>query len=196
MTATRSALERLQLALDERRLVRIARSLPFADDDDVYILAIGAKWFLTVKVVDGGYFDGFHAMRMRDVKKVSRKKFFDEQLSTQLNVWPPELPAQPIDLDSTSSLLATVGANDVIFGVEKERQRRAMWIGVLHGVHEGTLWLRELDVKARWGTRPVSYKLSKITSVSWGGRYMGALELSAGERPAYPPRLEESATQP
>jgi hypothetical protein len=192
MAPTRTILEQLHAALDERRLVLIERSLPFADRVDVYILAIGGKWILTVKVVDGGYFDGYFAVRLRDISRVSRHKDFAVRLAPKVNPWPPQLPAKPIDLESTSGLIGTVAADGSIFGIEKDRQRRAMWIGIIDEVHDGVLWLWELDTKARWSKRPRGYKLAKITSVAWGGRYIGALELSSGERPGPAPRLGET----
>lgn len=191
MTPTREVRERLQAALDERHLVRIERSPRFANHNDVYVLAVGSKWVLTIQVVDGGYFDDYRVVRLRDITKVSPHKGFAVEFATTVNVWPPQLPAHAIDLESTNGMLGTVGANGVIFGIEKERRRSAMWIGILDEVHDGTLWLRELDTKARWRKRPRGYRLARITSVSWGGRYMGALEASAGERPASAPRLGE-----
>jgi len=193
MPSTRDVRARLQRALDKQQLVRIERSLPFAYRDDVYVLAIGEKWFLTIRVVDGGYFDGYEAMRLRDLKRVWRQRHFDEQTSTQLNPWPPSQPERKIELDSTRGLVLSVGASDVVFGIEKERQRSAMWIGTLDEVAGGMVWLNELDMKARWSKDPRGYKVAKITAVTWGGRYMAALERSAGAKPAPSPRLGESA---
>ena len=189
MPSTRDVRARLQRALDERQLVRIERSLPFSDRDVGYVVAIGAKWFLTVSVVDGGHFNGYAAMRLRDLKKVVRDRSFAVNAWRLLNDAPPTAPAAPIELGSTTGLLVSAGANLAVFGIEKQRQRRAMWIGTLDEVHDGMLWMRELDTKARWSKRPRGYRLAKITSVSWGDRYMDALAMSASEPPASAPRL-------
>jgi hypothetical protein len=184
-SSTRRKLER---ALADRRLVRIDRRLRFADREDGFVVAVGAKWLLLQREVDGGHPDGYLAMRLRDVRAVRKDRSFASKAARALPTWPP-LPPAAIELDSTAELLASVGADERLFGVEKERERSALWIGRLDRIDEKKLWLRQLDPKAKWHTKPVGYKFGDITAVTFGDRYTRTLELAAGE-----PRVAEKVT--
>ncbi len=177
--------EKLEQALAEQRLVRIERTLEFADREDGFVVAIGATWLLLNRVVDGGHPDGFLAMRVRDVRAVRKDRSFARKVARALPSWPPVAPSTVL-LDNTRELLGSIGSDHRLFGVEKQRERRAMWIGQLESLGEKRAWLHELDTKARWRKKPVGYKLSAITSVMFGDRYLASLALAAGE-----PRIAE-----
>lgn len=181
-TSTR---EKIEQALAEQRLVRIDRRLEFADREDGFVVAVGAKWLLLHREVDGGHPDGYLAMRLRDIRAVRNDKSFASTAARALPSWPPLAPSG-IDLDSTAQLLASIGADDRLFGVEKERERSALWIGRLERLDDNKLWLHEVNPKAKWGKKPVGYKFGDITAVVFGDRYLRTLELAAGE-----PRVAE-----
>ena len=177
--------EKLEQARVTQRLVRIDRKLEFADREDGFVVAVGAKWLLLNCVVDGGHPDGFLAMRVRDVRAVRKDRSFARKVARALPSWPPVAPSNVL-LDSTSELLGSIGSDHRLFGVEKQRERRAMWIGRLESLDEKKAWLLELDTKARWRKKTTGYKLGAITSVMFGDRYLASLELAAGE-----PRVAE-----
>lgn len=177
--------ERLERALAERQLVRIDRRLDFADREDGFVVALGTKWLLLNRVVDGGHPDGFLAMRRRDVRSVTRDRSFATTVAQTLPSWPPTAPVG-IDLDSTAGLLASLEGVDGLIGVEKQRERRALWIGRLAGVDGKRLTLRELDTRARWRKKPTVYKLGELTSVQFGDRYIASLELAASAAAVQP----------
>lgn len=180
--------EKLERALAEQRLVRIVRRLEFADREDGVIIALGRKWLLLHRVVDGGHPDGYLAMRVRDVKAVHDDKSFASKAAKALPSWPPFAPPG-ISLESTAELLASIGADQRIFGVQKERERSALWIGRLAGLDEKKVWLHEVNPKAKWGKNPVGYKFGDISAVTFGDRYLRTLELAAGQ-----PRIAEPVT--
>jgi len=182
MSSTR---EKLQRALSDQRLVRIERRLDFADREDGFVVAIGAQWLLLNRVVDGGHPDGFLAMRVRDVRAVRKDRSFARKVARALPSWPPVAPSSVL-LDSTTELLASIGSDHRLFGIEKQRERRAMWIGQLERLDEKKAWLHELDTKAKWRKKTVGYKLGAITSVIFGDRYLASLALAAGQ-----PRIAE-----
>jgi hypothetical protein len=178
MSSTREKLER---ARAEQRLVRIERRLQFADRHDGFVVAVGAKWLLLRRAVDGGHPDGFIAMRLRDVKSVSRDHSFSSSVARSLASWPPTAPSG-VRLDSTAELLASVGADGQLVGIERESLRSALWIGQVVEVKNKRLWMHELDTKARRSKKAAAYALKDITCVMFGDRYLGSLALAASER--------------
>jgi len=177
MGRTRDKLER---ARAEQTLVRITRDLMYSDIETCVVVSVGAKWVLVRSVVDGGYLDGFSAFKIRDITAVKRDTSFAVTSLRLLPGWPPSPLDWAIDLDSLVELVASVGAQGRIFGLEKERQRRALWIGTLDAVDEKWLWLNELTPQGRWKKkRPLGYRIKAITKISFGGRYMSALQLAA-----------------
>ncbi|WP_395641077.1 hypothetical protein, partial [Pseudolysinimonas sp.] len=131
MGSTRHKLEK---ALAEQALVRISRDLMYADTETCIVVAIGAKWALVRSVVDGGYLDGFSALRIRDITAVKKDRSFAVTALRLLPGWPILPLGSSLDLDSLVGLVQSVGAEGRLFGLEKERQRRALWIGTLDEV--------------------------------------------------------------
>jgi hypothetical protein len=177
MSSTR---EKLQRALSEQRLVRIDRTPQFAETEVGFVVAIGARWLLIARVVDGGHLDGYLAMRLRDITRVYRDRSFASRVARSLPSWPPTAPAD-VMLDSTESLITSVGAGQRLFGIEKQHERRAMWIGQLEDLDAKHVWLHELDLQAEWSRQPIGYRRRAVTSVTFGDRYLGALALVAGQ---------------
>jgi len=181
-----STRDKLEKALAEQTLVRIERSLEFADREDGIVVAIGSRWLLLHRVVDGGHPDGYLAMRVKDVRAIRKDRSFARKVARALPSWPPVAPSHVL-LDSTGELLSSVGEHHRLFGIEKQHERRAMWIGQLEGLDLKKAWLHELDTRAKWRKKPVGYKLGAITSVMFGDRYLASLALAAGE-----PRIAET----
>lgn len=175
MASHRKIRRALDAAMAAQQLVSIERSLKFADRIDGFVVAIGAEWVLIQRTIDAGHFDAHRAIRTRDVSKVRDDSSFEGRMSRLLPEWPPKPPADGIDLDSTSGVLRTIG-NGGLVAIEKEREREAMWIGLIESVTKKWLWLLEIDPKAQWEPAPLGYKLKAITSISVGGRYLAGLQ--------------------
>lgn len=178
--------EKLEKALAAQTLVRIDRKLKSADRYDGFVVAIGTKWVLLQREVDGGHSDGYLAVRLRDVMRVSRDRSFSARVAKTLPSWPPVSPSG-IALDRTKELLASAGAGRLLIGIEREALRNgAMWIGQFVNVGDKRLWMNELDTKARWRKKQRGYRLKDITTVQFDGRYLASLELAADK-----PRIAE-----
>lgn len=171
-------LEKLERALNSHLLVCVERKLPFADSEDGFVVAIGSKWMLLQRVADGGNPDGYVAMRVKDVRRVRRDRSFAPTVARALPSWPPVAP-KGIRLDDTSALLGSVATCSPLFGIEKQRERRAVWIGQLDRIADKKLWLLELNTKAKWLKKPEAHRFNEITSVAFGDRYLSSLALAA-----------------
>jgi len=180
---------RLQNAWDSMTHVRIERRPRHADRIDGYVVGIGAKWALVARLMDGGYFDGFSAIRLRDIRDVDRDRSFQGSFARTQPEWPPTAPG-PIDLDSTSGVIRSLAATAPLIGIEKENERSAMWIGEVVDLQRGGVQLREVRPDARWRTKQLWYELSAVTTASVGSHYLTGL--AAVSLPAVPAIHEAS----
>lgn len=182
-------LAKLHAAAADHRAVRLIRSPRHADDVEAVVLAIGLKWVLCAEVVEAGYLDKTMAFRIDDIRSVEPAGGFSDRALALLSPWPPELPVRPIRLDRTRDLLADLGADVVLVGLEEERDHDAMWIGEVALIERRRVWLHEIQPDATWEGEPVAYRLRAITAISAGGRYMTALREVGGVAPPLPPRV-------
>jgi len=164
------------------RLVRIERSLRFADPVDGFVIQVGTKWVLVAKVSDGGYFDGHVALRIRDIERVKANRSFASVHVLTEPEWPPGFP-RPVGLDDTAVVLRDLDASDSLIGIQNEQERSAIWIGRLDEILGKWVYLREVRTDASWHESPLGYKLKSITSVEIGTRYLVALAQVAGAEP-------------
>ena len=177
---TRAKLARAQR---DHSLVRIERSLKHADHIDGFIVDVGARWCIVQGTREGGYFDGYSAFRLQDVKKIHRRKHdFAEQFARTLPTWPPSSP-QPFELDSAVSVIRGMGARNSLIGIEREGRRSAIWIGRLSAVAHKWTWLLEVRPDGSWREEPLGYKTKQITLVSIDSMYQRALTVVAGSAP-------------
>jgi hypothetical protein len=184
MAISRALRAKLERAAEEQTLIRVARKLKFATGYlEGYVLHVGLGWAVLAKVVDGGWFDGQVAFRLKDVSAVKKHKGISASFSKTRPEWPPSSPFGGATFDDVEQVLDAFGADGNMFGIEKEAERKALWIGVLDEVWPKWLWLQEVDFTGRWKTKPLGYKLNAITTVSSGNRYMHALREVAGPPP-------------
>ncbi|MFJ8894232.1 hypothetical protein ACIRCZ_06580 [Leifsonia sp. NPDC102414] len=90
---------------------------------------------------------------------------------------------QDFPADSTAEVLRAFSARSSLIGIEKERERSAMWIGEVDGIASKRVWLTEVRRDATWHAQPLGYRLRAITAVSIGTRYLRALAEVAGPAP-------------
>ncbi|MFJ2550574.1 hypothetical protein [Microbacterium sp. NPDC087591] len=147
------------------------------------MLRVGAAWALLAQVSDGGYFDGLIAFRVVDVTRVSRDLSFATTFAQTQSQWPPAVPFE-IDLDSTEGLLRGTGAGGRLIGLQKEKERDALWIGKFDAIARRFAYIHEVRPDATWHPEPLGYKTKAITAVQFGTRYFDALSAIAGAGPA------------
>lgn len=171
---------KLSRALRNRTMVRIVRSLKHAVAIDGLIVAVGESWGVIQGTREGGYFDGYSAFRLKDIKKVRVcTNDFANQFSRTLPTWPPHCP-KALQLDSSVSVVRSMAASSGLIGIEREGRLSAIWIGRLKGV--GPQWTRLFEVgpDGSWDEEPSGYKTKQITLVSIETMYQRALAVVAG----------------
>lgn len=168
----RGALERATTSLE---LVRIKRRPRNVERIDGFVVSVGRKWALIQATSDGGYLDGFVAIRVRDVVKVRTDRSFQGRFARTQPLWPPAPPAG-VDLDRTRGLIESMARLAPLIGIEQERRAEdTQWIGVPVAYGRGRLVLHEVGPDATWHEEPFGFKLRRITRVEVGNRYKAAL---------------------
>ncbi|TFC05047.1 hypothetical protein E3O42_04115 [Cryobacterium adonitolivorans] len=187
MGTTKRIRKRLGDAIGDQRIVRIERKLKFADRIDGFVVLVGKRWALVARSSDGGFFDGYIAFRIRDVKRIKPDRTFESAYARTRPEWPPRYPSA-LRLNSTADLLQGLGLSGALLSIQKEKERAAMWIGTVDEVGEKYVYLHEVRPDATWHSSPLGYKLKAITSVEVGTHYLVGLAGIAGS--ADTPRTE------
>jgi hypothetical protein len=182
MISARNARRKLDESIGSQYLLRIDRHPLHAGHVQGFVVGIGKKWALLAQTMDGGYFDGYVAFRVADVSRIRRDHTFESTFAQTQPEWPPSVPFD-IDLDKTVNVISALAANAPLVGIQKEREREAIWIGVLYQSDRKRVWLHEVRPNASWHKRPLSYRLKAVTSVMTGDRYLTGLSSMAGSPP-------------
>ena len=169
-------------AADAQAIVRIERSPKYADRLVGLVVEVGSKWALMARIVDGGYFDGFVAFRVKDVKRITADGSVAAAFAKISPEWPPSYSA-PLDLDSTVGVLEGLGHGGHLLGIQKEMERKALWIGTLDEIRGRFVYLHEVRHDGMWHPEPLGYRVKAITSIEVGLRYFSALTAVAGAGP-------------
>ncbi|KQZ24398.1 MULTISPECIES: hypothetical protein [unclassified Microbacterium] len=169
----------LQRAQDTKSILRIERKPKFADRVDGIVLRIGEQWILMAQTADGGYFDGYVLLRLRDVARLTPDETFAHEFVRFQPEWPPSFPFD-VDLDDTASALSGFARQGELVGIQKENERSAIWIGTPDDVTSRYIYLNEVRPDATWHPRPLGYKLRSITMAEVGTRYLIGLSEVAG----------------
>lgn len=177
--------KRLAAALAEQAMVRIDLHPRHSERVDGFVVGIGKKWGLVAATMDGGYFDGYQAFRLKDVDRVRRDTSFEGRFARTQPEWPTAPP--PVDLDSTVGVVTSLGAWSPLIGIEKANERSAIWIGTLHKAGRKWVWLDEIAPDGSWAAEPLGYRTQRITNVRVGTHYLTALAEVAGDKPTSPP---------
>ncbi|WP_449407854.1 hypothetical protein [Microbacterium maritypicum] len=158
------------------------RSPKFADRLDGFAVSVGAEWALLAQTSDGGFFNGYVAFRLRDVSRIDRDTTFETAFSRTRPEWPPAVPG-PIDLDSTVGVLAGLARISPLVAIQKDKERSAIWIGLLTGLSKRAVDLREVRPDATWHSFPRRHRLGAITTVEVSTHYLRGLTAIAGVDP-------------
>ncbi|MGZ4454059.1 MAG: hypothetical protein ACXVDH_05855 [Nocardioides sp.] len=149
-----------------------------------FVVGLGEKWALLQATRDGGYPDGYVAIRIDSVKNVSEDATFEGAYARTLAQWPPTSP-DGVELDGTKRLIRSLVRFAPILGIEQEgRWPDCQWIGAVVGFHQGDLGLHEVTPRATWRKRPSAHKVRRITKVVLSNGYQTALAEMAGDPPS------------
>jgi hypothetical protein len=177
---------KLAEAMRAMEMVRIDRTPKYADRTDGYVVQIGKSWVLIAKIADGGFFDGFEAVRVKDVGRVRRDRSFESVHARTQPEWPPAYP-RPIGLNDVRDVLRDLDSSASLIGIQREgKVRSAKWIGRLDEILGKWAYVHEVRPDATWHDAPLGYKLTSITSVEIGSRYLVALGEIGGTEPPSP----------
>jgi len=182
MPSTKKIRARLTGVIGEYRMIRVDRAPKFADRLNGFVVAVGEEWALIAQSSDGGFFNGFIAFRVSDVKRIKCDRTFETAFAKTQPEWPPVCPYE-VALDSTKDVLEGLGRGGALIGIQKDNERSAIWIGRLEEVRRRVAYLHEVRPDATWHPAPLGYKLKAITTVEVATHYLQGLAAIAGTGP-------------
>ena len=174
------ARRRLREALDSHSLVRIRLTPKHADRLSGFVVGIGDEWALLALTMEGGYFDGYMAFRLKDVDRIRNDSTFEGRFARTQPQWPPTAP--PVDLDSNVGVVKSLASSSRLIGIETADQRSAIWIGTLIRVGRTWTWLHEVESDGTWQNQPLRHKTRRITNVQVDTHYLTALAQTAQDQ--------------
>lgn len=172
--------------MEDQRLVRLTRGIARSDKIDGFVVAIGKSWLLLAALDPNIYLNGFIALRLSDLSKVTRRRdneTFVRRALMARDQWPPSGP--PVNLDSMGELIRSASANSGLITIHvEERDTTVCYIGHPVKVTERSVQLLEITPSAQWEDRPTKWAFTDITRVEFGGGYEDALAIVGGSPPA------------
>lgn len=176
------AIDKLRAAQESAEMVRVYRGFRHDYPLDGFVVGVGRKWAALALTIDGGFFDGHVALRLRDVKRVTRDRSFQSRFSRLQPEWSAMLKPG-FDLDTTLEVLRSFSAHSPLISIAKERDSSAMWIGEFLGANGKWIGLHEVLVDASWRKHPYAHKRSEVDTISIDSHYLTALLAVAGRAP-------------
>ena len=173
--------ERLRAFMRSGALIQFTR--PFESGRALgYVRNVGREFFLMSIVSDGCRFDGFQAIRLRDVRRLKPHRW-SAFVESALKARRERRPRKPkVSVASLSALLSTAGRRFPLVSIHRERHYpNECQIGRVIRVARGRVSLLLIDPGARWDDSTASYALREITRVDFGGTYEDALYRVGGD---------------
>lgn len=172
-------------ARDEQSYVQLDLVSRKGQHVDGFVVAVGQKWVLVQRTMDGGFFDGYVVLRLREIRRVRLSTSFQGVFARSQPEWPPAAPPgmASMDLDRTRGVLEAMSARGGMFGIERDLKRDATWIGVFDEVVKQYLYLWEVGPDATWADEPLGYKIRSITMIVFEDHYQRGLASVAGPAP-------------
>jgi hypothetical protein len=176
------AIGKLRAALESSDMVSVYRDFRHDYPLDGFVVGIGRRWAALALTIDGGYFDGHVAFRLRDVKKVTRNRSFQSRFSRLQPDWPAMLETG-FDLNTTVETLRSFSARSPLLSIAKDGDSSAIWIGEFLATNRKWIGLREVLVDATWRKHASAHRRSAVDTISIGSHYLTALSAVAGRAP-------------
>ncbi len=178
---------RLRKSLRERRMVRIKFEPKHIRPASGYVVALGDSWGLLAMTMDGGYFDGYRAFRLSDIRRARWDTSFESRFAATRPEWPPVSPE--VDLGSTARVIESLAASFPLVSVEHRDGHGLLWIGRPLLVGPKRVVLHEVRPDGTWYDEPHNYTIRPIFSVEVGTHYLVALNEVCDPRPDVRPDL-------
>lgn len=174
----------LDSAMVSRRLVRLSRKRGW-DDIGGIVVGVGPEWVLISIEVDAG-FDGFSAVRIRDIRTVTRMRsssFVKKALALERH-WPMPVP-DDVDMSTSQGLVETIASQFPLLTIAYEGQHPdEVLVGAAVEIRRQSFRLLEITPKAKWGSRQNRWPYKVITRMEFGGPYANRLYAVGGRHPA------------
>ena len=127
--------KKLHQARTKRAYVRVERALKISVGFlEGFVVGVRKEWSLLAQTSHGGWPDGYIAFRLADVKSVRSNTGVSEKFARLQTDWPPSNPFTGVDLNSVAGVITGLATGQQLVGIEKERQRDALWIGQLDDI--------------------------------------------------------------
>lgn len=175
----------LDAAVSSRTLVRIVRNNHFEAKGNHLIgvpLQLGSAWVVIARMDDRINFDGFDALRPKDIDKVERQFPNRAFYISALRLKGARLPSLPrLRLDSSKQLLQSVEQWFPLLVIDREEDNPgAAEIGCIIRFTASTYRMKAINPSATWTKGNGSHNLAEITRVGFGGEYEESLAAVAG----------------
>ncbi|WIB65550.1 hypothetical protein [Curtobacterium sp. MCBD17_040] len=176
---------RLRKAVGGDHLVLVQRKTERGVFYTGFVLALGRKWVLLARTIDGGLFNGYIAFRLTDIASVRPDSTFESRAARLRPEWPPSFPRtlDTVNLDTTAGALRTIPANGELVGVQSNHRYDALWIGVIHAVTRHWVYLHEVRPDATWHDHAAGRRLRRLTVIETDGHYIRGIRSVADSEP-------------
>jgi len=146
-----------------------------------YVVDMAPTFFLLLVIEHGSRFNGFQAMRIRDVCRLEVPHRHAGFVEAALRACGEQTTRNPgVSVDSVASILESAGRSFPLITIHCEAvDPEVCYIGRFLGLEQGRVRLREIDTDANWHPEDSSYRLRDITRIDFGGHYEKALDLVA-----------------
>jgi hypothetical protein len=163
--------------------MRVRRSRVDPGHLDGYVIGIGKRWLLLAVPDSGIRFDGYTAVRIKDLTGVRAAPYarFVEHALTLRSQWPPQPLANAVNLDTRRALLRSFAGGYPVVTVHPERfDPDVCFVGRVTGVGKRSVRLKHVTPAGKWEKPVTRHRLGWITKVDVGGSYEQALLMVAG----------------
>ena len=177
-----SVKNQLKSAAEDHALIRLWRDDIDALEEVGYVIGVGAEWCLLSYVSRDIAFNGFAALRLKDVTEVEAPHEHAAFIEKALELKKLKEPDHPdIDLKDTGALVMSAGRAFPVVTLSREiADPDTCQIGMPVQIQAGSVSLMEIDANAVWYDDVEFYRLDEITRVDFGGGYEEALVLVGG----------------
>ncbi|MFC9353291.1 hypothetical protein [Arthrobacter sp. NPDC057013] len=140
---------------------------------------IGEEWVLMAAVRDGGYLNGYMALRLDLIRRVRAAHGLEDFLRRRPD-WPPAPLASGISTGAQGILERGTENSQVLSVFLEEKWEGIFFVGVPVKFSKKTVDMVTIGKNARWeeGTFKVRYK--DLSQISFGGDYEKALWAAVG----------------
>lgn len=174
--------KKLEAAAKDRTLVSLWRDDIDASPVNGFVLGVGAEWVLLTYVSEEIAYNGFVALRLKDITEVESPHVHAAFITRALELKKLKEPDLPdVELLGTGPLIMSAGRSFPIVTLSRElTDPDTCQIGMPVQVQAGTVSLMEIDANAVWYDDVEFYRLDEITRLDFGGGYEEALTLVGG----------------